>query len=329
MIVLFFSTVLLAAMLLCVIIPANKCRAQGTIPAAEQKNRLAEALKGHVYKLSHEIGSRNVYACRQLAAAADYIIYQFQALGYQVALQHYDAGERTFKNIIARRQGRTKPAEFVVIGAHYDTHNNPGADDNASGIAALLELARLAAARPPADRSLEFAAFVNEEPPFFHSEKMGSRVYTKLAKAQGKQIKAGLVLEMLGYYREEAKSQSYPESLTGLYPDTANFIAIVNNHASDRLAAMVVEYFRQGTDFPVQQIAAEKVPEGDFSDHWSFWQEGYPALMVTDTSFYRYAHYHQPTDTYEKLNYENMSKVVTGLQAVIAALTNEQATPAG
>lgn len=313
-----------AALLLVVIsITTIKCKqllsARTHSIAVEDEMKLTRALQTHVYILSQEIGIRNVDNYDNLNEAANYIEKKFKEFGYTVEFQHYDAKDKNVKNIIAVKPGTINPEEIIVVGAHYDSYYNPGADDNASGVSALLELAKLTAGHCT-NKSIEFVAFVNEEPPFFHTDKMGSRVYTKLAKKRGKNIKAGLILEMLGYYSDETNSQRYPQSLELLYPDKANFIAIVDNRASNLLATQVVTSFKTQTEFPIEQIASENVPEGDFSDHWSFWQESYPAVMVTDTSFYRYSHYHQQSDTYEKLHYKNMSEVVLGLHSVIMDL---------
>lgn len=288
-------------------------------PAAKEEARLTTALLAHVYKLSHEIGIRDMENFCKLNEAADYIAQKFRECGYEAEFQYYDVHDQTVRNIIAIKTGSTQPEEVIVVGAHYDSYSNPGADDNASGVAALLELARLTAVHPTG-KSVEFVAFVNEELPFFHTEKMGSRIYTQLAKDRGKNIRAGLVLEMLGFYSEEANSQYYPPGLEALHPDKANFIALVGNRASASLAAQTVSSFKTNTPFPIEYIAGDNIPEAEYSDNWSFWQEGYPALMITDTSFFRYMHYHKDSDTYEKLNYQKMSQVVQGLHAVIMDL---------
>lgn len=314
------AALILTVMLLCTFI-YGRILLGVCAPVKKPDPELANLLQKHVYILSHQIGIRDVNNYDKLREAAQYITRKFRESGYEVEFQHYEAHGKTVKNIIAAKPGTAKPEEVITIGAHYDSFDNPGADDNASGIAALIETAKLSAGAPTR-RSIEFVAFVNEEPPFFHTEEMGSRVYTKLAKKAGKNIRAGLILEMLGYYSEKPDSQCYPAHLTSLYPNQANFIAVVGNRASHPLAIRVAASFKQNSSIPVEIIPADAVPEGDYSDHWSFWQEGYSAVMLTDTSFYRYIHYHQAGDTYDKLNYHAMGEVVKGLDAVIKELAN-------
>lgn len=276
---------------------------------------LVEILKSHVYKLAHVIGDRSVYKPDKLNEAADYITEQFSSYGYDVEFQTYTLMGQTTRNIIACKKG--KPDEVVIVGAHYDTCFNPGANDNASAVAGLLELARLMSDKET-DCAIKFIAFVNEEPPFFKTENMGSCVYAKDAKKRGEKIKAVIILEMIGSYSDEPKSQKYPPLFGLFYPSKANFIAVVGNFSSKWLVKKTVTAFEKGAEFPIESIVTfDFVPGVDFSDHWSFWREGYPAVMVTDTAFYRYSHYHTHLDTYEKLDYESMAEVVKGLESVL------------
>lgn len=281
---------------------------------------LADKLQNHVYKLAGEIGDRSIYKYYNLNEAADYITNQFVSLGYTVEFQEYKAEGKAVKNIIAVKQGLNKAQEVVIVGAHYDSAFNPGADDNASGSAGLLELARLVKDSRPA-RTIKFIAFVNEEPPFFQTEEMGSRVYARNAKAGKEDIKAVIVLEMLGYYSDKPKSQAYPLFLDLFYPNKGNFIAVVGNFSSYSLVRKVVKAFQKHASFPVESLTAPSIVTGvDFSDHWSFWKEGYKAVMITDTAFYRNHNYHTSSDTFDTLNYDKMAEVTAGLAAVINEL---------
>lgn len=282
---------------------------------------LADKLRQHVYKLAHEIGDRSVYIYKELNDAAAYITGQFKQYGYDVEFQDYTVGDKTVKNIIATKAGKQTPEEMIIIGAHYDTCFNPGADDNASAVAGLLELSRYMFDKQT-NRTIRFIAFTNEEPPFFKTEKMGSRVYAREAKARGEKIKAVLVLESIGYYSDKPHSQSYPPFFRLFYPDKGNYIAVVGNFNSRWLVNKVVSSFKRHSDFPIKStVMFSFVPGIDWSDHWSFWKEGYPAVMVTDTAIYRNPNYHGSGDTYEKLDYDRLAEVVRGLNTVLAELS--------
>lgn len=280
---------------------------------------LARDLKSYVYKLSHDIGDRSVFKYDKLKEAEYFVAQTLGSFGYQVRFQNYMVKGRTVTNIIATRQGQVRPGEVIIVGAHYDTCFNPGADDNASAVAGLLELARFFADKNPA-RTVKFIAFVNEEPPFYHTPEMGSRFYTINARSSGEDIKAALILEMIGYYDNEYFSQRYPPFIGPFYPNRGNFITVVGNLSYRWLVKRVASSFRKHTSFPVESISLGFLPGVDFSDHWSFWQEKYPAVMITDTAFYRNPYYHSGEDTPEKLNYEYMAEVVKGLSGVVEEL---------
>ena len=287
-------------------------------PAREM---LADRLRTHVAKLAGEIGERNVFRPRALHAAADYIRTEWTAQGYQVAVHSYQAEGVHSENIEVTLRGKSKPNEIVLIGAHYDSvRGSPGANDNASGVAALLEISRKFAQLAPA-RSVRFVAFVNEEPPFFYWGQMGSMIYAQAARARGDDIRLMVSLEMLGCYTDKPGSQSYPPLLGFFYPDRGNFVAFVSNLNSRKELRQLVDAFRARSDFPAESLATfEFVPGVAWSDQLSFWRQGYPAVMVTDTAFHRYAYYHTALDTPEKLNYEAMARVVEGLQRAFEAL---------
>jgi len=291
--------------------------------SAEKENlQLVEKLKRHVYKLAHEIGDRSIFRYEKLIDAERYITEQFQSFGYKVEFQEYTLYNKPVKNIIVTKIGRQRPEEIIILGAHYDTCGNPGADDNASAVAGLLEIARFISDKQT-NSSLKFIAFVNEEPPFFKTENMGSRVYIRAAKESREDIKATLILEMIGYYTDKLYSQRYPPIFGMFHPNRGNFIAVVGNFPSRWLVKEVISNFKKETQFPIRSVITFSSIAGvDFSDHWSFWQEGYPAVMITDTSFYRNLNYHTSSDTYETLNYENMAEVVKGLSAALIELTN-------
>jgi hypothetical protein len=170
-------------------------------------------------------------------------------------------------------------------------------------------------------------AFVNEEPPFFPFGEMGSRVYARAARARGDDIRAMLSLETIGYYSDEPGSQRYPPFFRWFYPDRGNFIGFVANFSSRALMRNAVAAFRAASDFPVEHVATFGwIPGVDWSDHRSFWQQDYPAIMVTDTALYRYPYYHSAQDTPDKVDYERLARVTEGLRAVVRALANPTQT---
>jgi len=289
-----------------------------------EESELRDRLGSHVRTLAGKIGERNVRHYHALQAAAGYIGQELTGAGYTVTGHPYTAEGKEVRNLSAELPGSSSADEIIVVGAHYDSvYGSPGANDNASGTAALLEIARsLAGSRFP--RTVRFVFFVNEEPPFFKTGLMGSLVYARQARQQGEEIKAMLSLETIGYYDNALKSQHYPFPLNFFYPSTANFIGFVGNIGSRGLVRRTVETFRRTTPFPSEGAA---VPAGimgvDWSDHWSFWHEGYPAVMVTDTALFRYDHYHGPKDTPEKLDYDRMARVVAGLVRVVTELAEK------
>ncbi|HLS87388.1 MAG TPA: M28 family peptidase [Burkholderiales bacterium] len=220
--------------------------------------------------------------------------------------------------------GGARQAEIIVVGAHYDTvEGSPGADDNASGIAGLIEIARLLRPRQRR-RTVKLVAFANEEAPFFLTDEMGSTVYAQAARRRGDDVRLMLSLEMLGFYVEARGSQAYPPFLKWLYPDRGNFIALVSNLPSRRALGALVRAFRESSDFPAERLASPaSVPGVGLSDHASFWRAGYPGVMVTDTAFYRYPHYHLATDTPDRLRYPEMARVVEGLAQAIQRLASD------
>jgi Zn-dependent M28 family amino/carboxypeptidase len=282
---------------------------------------LERDLRRHVECLAGEIGERHVWRPAALRAAEAFIRDQFAAQGYEVALQSYTTHGVESSNLEVTVHGRSRAGEVVVIGAHYDTvRGSPGANDNASGVAALLEIARALREMRPA-RTIRLVAFVNEEPPFFYFGEMGSQVYARAARRGGDDIRAKLSLETLGYYSDVPGSQAYPPLFQFFYPDRGNFVAFVSNLRSRRVLREVAAAFKASSDFPAERLASPGlVPGVSWSDHLSFWRAGYPGIMVTDTAFYRYPYYHASGDTPERLSYAALARVVAGLQGAIAML---------
>jgi Zn-dependent M28 family amino/carboxypeptidase len=281
-----------------------------------------QRLRAHVEHLAGTIGERHVFRPAALDAARDYIAAEWRQQGYDVVPQWYDALGHRSANLEVTRLGSGRPERVLLIGAHYDTvPGSPGADDNASGVAALLELSRcFATATPKPSVTVRFVAFVNEEAPFFASGRQGSQVYAQSARARGDDIRLMLSLEMLGYFTDAPGSQRYPPLFRLLYPDRGNFIGLVSDLRSRRAMRRLARLFRAHSDFPLEHTATFRfVPGVSLSDHRSFWAVGYPAVMVTDTAFYRYPYYHQASDTPDKLSYPALARVTQGLYRALAA----------
>jgi len=275
-------------------------------PLSGEARALSLRLRLHVAALA--ASERNA----DLERPARYIEHAFAAQGYKVQAHSFRSGGRMVRNIEAG-------AGAIVVGAHYDTvPGSPGADDNASGVAVLLELAALLNNE---SLPVRFVAFANEEAPYFLGQEMGSYVY---ARDRGAGVQAMFSLEMLGYYRDEPGTQRYPAPLGFFYPDRADFIAFVADLGARRLLHRAIGAFRRHAQFPSEGVAAPSfIPGVSWSDHWSFRQHGYAAIMITDTAFYRYPHYHLPSDTPDKLDYERMARVALGLAAMLKELAHE------
>jgi len=285
----------------------------------EEKSRLR--LQAHVDVLAGQIGERNFVKIRALDAAANYVQGSYQKIGYDAVSRDHLIDGRVFRNLEAVVSGDSREEEIILVGAHYDTViGSPGADDNATGVAALLEIAQLIKEDRPA-RSIRFVGFPNEEPPFFLTDRMGSRIYAREAKQRGDKIVAMLSLEAIGYYSSEPHSQNYPLTFNLIYPDRGDFIAFVGNLSSRALVRRTIGIFRQHARFPSEGVAAPAwIPGINWSDQDSFWQEGYPAVMITDTAFFRNPHYHRSTDTPETVDYAGLARVVYGLAEVVRGL---------
>jgi Zn-dependent M28 family amino/carboxypeptidase len=272
----------------------------------------------HVRTLADGIGPRNIFVPDKLNAAADYIRSFWEKIGYQVSAQTFSVQNVECQNLAIEIPGRSKPGEIVLIGAHYDTVSwVPGANDNGSAVAALLELSRLFSTESPS-RTLRFVAFTNEEPPFFKTGSMGSLVYAKACQKKEENIVSMVCLETIGYYRDEPKTQKYPFPFSSFYPDVGNFIAVVGNLRSKQLVKAFARHFMKESDFPVECVATFGFLAGiDWSDHWSFWHCGYHAVMITDTALFRYPYYHSSEDTSDKIDYHNLARVTHGVYKAI------------
>jgi len=297
----------------------------GPLPALTAEEAALEAsLRAHVDKLAVDIGDRSACRPQALARAAAYVEERLRAAGLEPSRHEFSAGRQPFANIVAELPGAAPTAAtgdgIVVVGAHYDTCENPGANDNASGVAVLLELAASFRGRRP-DRTVRFVAFANEEPPFFQTEEMGSMAYARHLRARGERVSAMLSLETLGCYSDETGSQKYPGPVGLFYPDRGNFVAFVGDLGSRGLVRRCVGAFRATTAFPSEGASLPGwVPGIGWSDHWGFRQVGYPAIMVTDTAPFRYRHYHEASDTPDKLDYGRMARVASGIGRVVAEL---------
>jgi Zn-dependent M28 family amino/carboxypeptidase len=287
----------------------------------EGDTALRAELVADVRKLAGEIGERNMSRYPRLLTAADFIEASFASAGLTPRRVSFDVRGRVCHNIEAEIRG-TSP-DILVIGAHYDSvYGCPGANDNGSGVAALLALARRFAGKP-AGKTVRFVAFVNEEPPYFQTEEMGSLVYAKRCKERGDRITAMISLETIGYFSDAPGSQKYPAAGLGFfYPSKGNFIGFASDTGSRSLLRAAVAAFRKAEKLPSEGAALPAaIPGIGWSDHWAFWQCGYPAIMVTDTAPFRYPHYHEATDTPDKLDYDRFALVVSGMEKVIEELS--------
>lgn len=287
-----------------------------TLSAGERATH--DQVRRHVWVLAGEIGERNLWKPAALDAAAAYVTSELRRSGLDVQAQAYDVAGRTVNNLEAERRGTVAPAEIVVVGAHYDSIAGcPAANDNASGVAAMLEIARLLR-DVPCGRTIRYVAFVNEEPPFFFTSNQGAVVYAWRCRQRGERIVAMYSLETIGCYLDGRGTQQYPFPFGLFYPNVGNFVAFVGNVSSRRLVRRSVAAFRRHAAFPSEGAAAPGYLPGIFwSDHWAFWRQGYPAVMVTDTAPFRYPQYHTSGDTPDQLDYGRMARVVVGLADVV------------
>jgi len=293
-----------------------------TLPALlPSEKQLAARLRKHVEELALGIGVRHAERGDSLRRSAKYCTSQFIQRDFDVEIESFDFQGVSQQIVVAEITGRRKPKEVIVIGAHYDTVlGSPGADDNASGVAALIEIASLLK-DVPMDKTVRFVAFPNEE---YHGEdwrNMGSYHHAKRSHDRGDQLIGMISLEMLGYFSDEIGSQKYPFPFNLFYPERGNFIGFIGNYASRDWVRRVVRNFRELAAFPSEGAAApERFKDIARSDHWSFWQFDCPALMVTDTSNFRFPYLHGEEDTPDKVDFEAMARITVGLAKVIVKL---------
>ena len=296
-----------------------------TQPLSERQMVLRDGLRRDVQKLAGEIGERNLVRYEALSAAANYLELGLTEAGYKVERNEFEVatpqGPRSTSNLIVELKGNKQPEEIVVVGAHYDSREGtPGADDNASGSAAVLSLARTFTKSTPG-RTLRFVFFTNEE--YFRQDLMGSLVYAKLCRARKENIVAMLSLETIGHFSDVAGSQKYPFPINLFYPSTGNFLGFVGNVASRSLVRAAIGSFRTVATLPSEGVAAPEFIEGvGWSDHWSFWQQGYSGIMITDTAPFRNPHYHEATDTPDTMNYARLARAVDEMETVVRVLAD-------
>ncbi|MEW6109849.1 MAG: M28 family peptidase [Nitrospirota bacterium] len=289
-------------------------------------NEISIALKHNLSKivsvLAGDIGSRSHAETENLEKAACFIEDQFKSRGLVPERQTFNLKGNDYHNIFSEVEGTGASDEILVIGAHYDTvGGSPGADDNASGIAGMLELSRLIA-KAPAPYTVKFAAFTLEEPPFFRTKHMGSFIFASSMYKKNIKVKGMISLEMIGYFNKEKGAQYYPfPAFRWFYPNVGDYIAFVGNLRSKSFTNKFVRIFKDVSSIPVESLnALSLIPGVDFSDHLSFWRFRYPAFMITDTAFYRNPYYHGPGDTADTLDYGKMSELVLGIYKTILKL---------
>lgn len=294
---------------------------------AEREKAYRSELEKDVRFLA-KLGERNAKKKWELADAADWVFSELEAAGYSPRREGYEVDGVAAQNFEANVRGEGDAREIVVVGAHYDTaEGSPGADDNASGVAAVMALARRFRTATPA-RALRFVFFTNEEPPYFQTENMGSAVYARGVSERKEEVVAMLSVESIGFYSDAANSQKFPAGLGKDFPSIGNFVAVVGDGSSADLVTRITQTMGSWSTIPTQGAALDaKLPGVGWSDHWAFWQIQVPAVMITDTALFRNPHYHKPTDQPDTLDFARMARVVAGLESVIADLTGDATAP--
>jgi len=280
-----------------------------------------ESLRDNLTVLAREIGERHTGQYESLQRARGWINDALRGQGFSPTEQVFTVDNKKVANIVAEIKGEQHPEQIVILGAHYDTaRGTPGADDNGTGVVALLEIAGALAKHKPS-KTIRFVFFTNEEPPYFQTEEMGSLVYARQCASDEDEVVAMLSLEMLGYYTDAPDSQHYPPVIGSFYPDEGNFLAFVGNRENSRLTRRVHRLFEGASELPSESLSAPEWVQGiGFSDQWSFWQVGYPGVMVTDTAFMRNGHYHEPTDTTDTIDFTRLTAATDGLIDVAVEL---------
>jgi Iap family predicted aminopeptidase len=299
---------------------------EGAIPSLDEEGEAGrERMRGHVEVLAGEIVSRDMSHPATLDQAVEYIANVWREQGYEVERQGYEVdGDKAF-NLVVEIPGADRAEEILVVGAHYDSAlGMPGADDNASGVAAVLELSgRFAGSRPA--RTIRFVAFANEEPPYFQTDSMGSLVYARGCRDRDEEVAGMISLETIGYFSDQPGSQHYPPPFGAIYPDRGDFVAFVGHMSARSFVRESLGIFREHARVPSEGAAAPAaIPGIGWSDHWSFSQVGYPAVMVTDTAPFRNFNYHEDSDTPDTLDYTRMTLVVEGIERPGASLAGAE-----
>ncbi|GJQ30094.1 MAG: hypothetical protein HBSAPP03_19780 [Phycisphaerae bacterium] len=300
----------------------------GPLPAlSPTQAALADELRRDVAELAGPLAGRNVFNPPRLRACEEFLSAALAATGRPVTRQTFRCHGQDVANFEVEFPGRDAPGDILVVGAHYDAvelpaGGCPAANDNGSGTAAVLALARRFATLAPPRRTVRFVLWVNEEPPFFWTDLMGSLVYARACRQRREKIVGMITPETLGCYSDDEGSQRYPLSLfKRWYPTRGDFVAFLGMFEARAFIRDCVGAFRSHAAFPSLGAALPAiVPHVGASDHWSFWKCGYPALMVTDTAPYRYRWYHTMHDTPDRMNFERMARVVDGLGAAITTL---------
>lgn len=293
----------------------------GPLPElSRQESQIARDLERDVRFLAVGIGERNVAHIAALDAAADWIEGRLRQLDVPSTRQTYALGGELMHNIEAIFPGPTGTAPILVLGAHYDSaRGTPGANDNATGVACLLELAKRLH-RVRLAHELRLVWFTNEEPPYFQTKDMGSYRYAQHLDQQHRKVAAMLSLETLGYYSDLSGTQQYPGVVSVFFPSSGNFLGFVGNDESANYLRSSINVFRMHARLPSEGLVLSGDLQGvGWSDHWSFWQIGVPAIMLTDTAPFRYSHYHRPTDTPERLDYERLARAILGIEQIARA----------
>lgn len=299
------------------------------IPLERQKNvdlgKIRKELESDVYYMSVELGPRNAFSYKRLQKCAEWIKKRWESQGYTVKSHTFFIQGKDYTNLEIEILGRKAPSEIVVVSAQYDTlPDSPGANNNASGVAVLLQLSKLLKNYTP-DRTLRLVNFVNEEDPFFGTEWMGSFKYAERAYQQHEDIKVMLSIDAIGFYKNEPGSQKWPFPFSFFYPDRGNFLAFIGNFVSRKYMIQATMGFKKGSSFPIEAGVVPKWTKGaSWSDHYSFWKFGYPGIMVTDTGGFRSPFHTTKEDTMEKLNFEAMSRIVIGIYTSAVHLTSLQ-----
>ena len=317
-----WSMVRVMVMLVAIFVVACSLVAQPGMRSSSTSTKTVDPakLRGHVIALSETFHPRDWQNPANLDRSADYIAEQFKQAGATVEFQDYETMGNNYRNVIGRF-GSGKERKLIV-GAHYDScGDTPGADDNASGVAGLIELARLIGVEPP-DAEVELVAYTLEEPPFFGGSEMGSVIHAGSVAGEKPNIVGVIVLEMIGYFSDEPGSQSYPlPILKGFYPSRGNFITVVGRWDQGGWLKQVKAAMKGSTALPVYSFRGpSSLPGVDYSDHRNYWPHDIPAAMITNTAFYRNKAYHTPNDTADRLDYDRMGMVVVAVYEAIHKL---------